>query len=469
MMKRSLLLTAALSFLLIIPAWADDKKDRDFDQSAVYETKTKYLDIKEVYTKSGLAVWLVEDHSVPVISLRFAFSGQGSVNDPKDKQGLARLVSNTMDEGAGDLDSQAFQKELSDHSISLLFESNRDTFGGHVKTLTKNKQKAFDLLRLALMSPRFDEEPVERMRQSNLSRIRHDMTDPDWMVARLSNAVVFEGHPYSMNSGGTLTSLSNITRDDLKNFAKTRLAQNTLNIAMAGDITVDEARAAIEHIFGELPKEGASFYDTEATVQNQGTVTLYKKDVPQSLIEISMPGLRHDNADFTAAEVMNFIYGGSGFGSRLTEEIREKRGLTYGIYSSLSINDLIETIEISTSTKNQSTTEMLSLIKGEMDKLARTPPTADEVKKAIDYLIGSVPLQLTSTDSISAMLLTLSLECLGAEYLDEREEKLQKIIPADVQRIAQEYLDPTRMTTVIVGQPEGLTPTKTLTTLPDVE
>lgn len=434
-----------------------------------YETKGKYLTIKDVTSRKGISIWVVEDHSLPVISLRFAFSGSGSMHDTVEKQGLARLVSNTMDEGAGDMDSHAFQKTLSDHAITLRFDASRDNYSGHVKTLSKNKETAFSLLKLALTKPRFDSEPVERMRQSNLSRIRHDMTDPEWMAARLSNDIVFEGHPYALNSGGTLTSLKKITQEDLRNFVKESLTLDRLKVVVAGDVNAEDIAATIDDIFGDLPAGSSQGTSQSATVQNQGTVTLYKKDIPQSLVEISMPGIRQDHHDYAVAEVMNFIFGGAGFGSRLMDEIREKRGLTYGIYSGLSMMAETDTIEISASTKNESAAEMIALIKAEMDKMARTAPSDEEVQKAINYLIGSVPLDMTSTDKISSILLHMTTHCIDPNYFDKRENMLRQVKPANILRLSQQYLDPKRMTIVVVGNPANLKPDNIITTLPNVE
>ena len=201
----------------------------------------KFLNIQNVETPAGLSMWLVEDHSLPVISVQYQFEGAGAANDPATKQGLARMLSNTMDEGAGGLSSEAFQKELTDNSITLTFDATRDDFGGELKTLARNKDKAFNLLSLAINAPRFDEEPVARMRDGNLSRIKSSMSDPDWMAARLLNDKAFGSHPYAQNSGGTLSSLPTITPDDLRTFKTNNLSRDRLLIAIAGDITPEEA------------------------------------------------------------------------------------------------------------------------------------------------------------------------------------------------------------------------------------
>lgn len=428
------------------------------------------LDIKDVKSQGGLSAWLVEDHTVPVISLRFMFKGSGSALDPADKQGLARMLSNTMDEGAGDLNSQQFQEALNDHSISLSFSATRDNFGGTVQTLAKHKEEAFRLLALALTKPRFDQEAIERMRLANLSRIKSDMTDPDWIAARLMNATIFEGHPYAMNSGGTLSSLPRITADDLRAKVKGDLTQDRLLISVAGDITAAELAELLDKTFGGIEKVAAKpVTSTDVKFPAKAQVVLFERDIPQTVVQMSLPGISWIDPDYYAAEVMNFVFGGAGFGSRLMEVIREKRGLTYGIYSGLAHSDYANTLSIGASTRSETTKELLDLTAQQMNEMRQNPITAKELKNAVTYLTGSVPLDLTSTDKISGYMITFQSEGLPKDYLDMRERELKAVTIADVMRVSAHLLSPAQMTTILVGKPDNITPDKTVTALPNVE
>ena len=433
----------------------------------------KTLDIQKVVSKKGITAWLVEDSSVPVISFQFAFKGAGAVNDPQDKQGLARMLSNTMDEGAGELDSQAFQKELQDLSISLSFNSGRDHFGGSVKTLTKNSERAFMLLEQAIMRPRFDPDPVQRMRAANQSRIRSSLSNPDWMAARVLNDTAFDGHIYAQNSGGTLSSLEAITPDDLRAFRRKHLGKNNVVVAVAGDINAKRLKIILDNVFAGLPDVEVTKHD-KSELQNKGTISVYKQDIPQTVIEIMQPGITRDDPDYFTAQVMNFVLGSSGFGSRLTEEIREKRGLTYGIYSSFYNLDQIAAMSVSTSTKNESVPEMLATIQNEFTRMKDEGITQKELNDAKAYLIGSLPLSLTSTDKISGLMLSLLRDGLPIDYLDIREEALRAMTLDDVSSIAKRLLSPSEFVTVLVGQPptetlEWLGEINTIETLPNVE
>jgi zinc protease len=450
-MKRLTLLIAAF-VLMSCTAQADDT----------------LLDIQEIKTDSGITAWLAEDHSLPVIALTFTFLDSGTALDPADKQGLVRLLSNTMDEGAGDLDSQAFQKELADNSITLRFSAGRDGFGGNLKTLSRNKDKAFHLLQLALNNPRFDAEPVERMREANMARLRSSLSEPDWIAARILNDRVFEGHPYAMNSGGTLATMAAITADDLRHFQKTYLTRDRLLIAVSGDISAAELTKTLDTLFGTLPANApANANVADTTLKNAGEISLFDQDIPQTIISFALPAFGRADPDYYPLKVMNYILGEAGFGSRLMEEIREKRGLTYGIYSDIQNYRHTDALTISTSTKNESAAELIDVVGQEMKKLADTPVSAQELEDAKSYLVGSVPLALSSTDNIASIMMSLQTEGLPATYLDHYEESIRKVTIEDIQRVAARLLDPAKMTIVMVGKPAGITPTKQITEIPN--
>jgi zinc protease len=411
----------------------------------------------------------VEDHSVPVLAVSFAFKGAGSILDPADKQGLARMVSNTLDEGAGDLDAQAFQKALRDDAIELSFSATRDDFTGSLRTVTANADRAFELLQMALLKPRFDDEAIGRMREANQSRIRSSLSDPDWVAARIMNDRIFEGHPYARNSGGTLSSLDVITAADIRGFHAQYLGRNNLVIAVAGDITADQLARTLDSVFGKLPEVTLPPAPPVVSQTNAGDIYVFEKDIPQSIIQIIQPGIDHRDPDYHLAQVMNFVLGSSGFGSRLTEVIREQRGLTYGIYSSFMTMRFFDGLTVSTSTENKNASTMMDLVRQEWTKMKETPISAKELTDAKTYLIGSLPLSLTSTDDIAGLLLGLQLDELPRNYLDTRAAAIEAASPADIQRVARKILDENKMTVIVVGQPEGLPQTRIITTIPNAE
>lgn len=426
-----------------------------------------YLDIQRVTSDGGITAWLVEDHSLPIISIQYAFRHAGAKNDPIEKQGLARLASNTMDEGAGHLDSLTFQKMLRDHSISLSFSASRDHFYGKLKTLSENKSIAFDMLRTALTSPRFDDDAVDRMRKANQSRIQSSLSDPDWRAARIQNDVIFAGHPYAMNSGGSISSLDNITKNDLHAFHKS-LGKNQLVVGVTGDITVDELADVLDDLFGHLPDVDVA-ESASLDMQNSGKTYLHEMDIPQTVIEISQKGVSRKDDNYYPAKVMNFILGESGFGSRLMDEIRESQGLTYGIYSYFREYSETPVFHISTSTKNENVRMMIDLIHLEIEKITSEPVTEEELASAKSYLIGSLPLSLTSTDSISSILLSLQIDDLPMDYLDTRASEINAVSAEHIKKAASDLFQPEALTTVFVGATEYLDNFEKVDTLPNVE
>jgi zinc protease len=296
------------------------------------------------------------------------------------------------------------------------------------------------------------------------------MSDPDWMAARLLNDVAYSGHPYAMNLGGTPTSLAKITAADLKDWAAAHLDRKHLVVTITGDITPDDLKILMDKTFGDLPAEAQYPPVADLTVQNGGQTIYYQQDIPQSVIDIVQPGIGRQDPDYPALQVMNLIYGGNGFGSRLMEEVREKRGLTYGIFSGPSLMTHIKTLSIETATKNGNEGQVLDIVRAEMKKIRDIDVSAQELADAKSFLIGSMPLALTSTDNISELMMSLRTDNLPIDYLDTRKDRISAVTAADVHRLADRLLSPEKLTVILVGRkPAGVTPTRTVDKLPNVD
>jgi len=432
-------MTMLFVFLLASPAHAADK----------------ILDVQTIKSPGGISAWLVQDKTVPVISISFSFEG-GLAYDPEDKPGVGRLVSILLDEGAGDMKSQEFQGVETDNAIDMSFSAGRDAFAGRLKTLKSNKDLAFQLLGLALNKPRFDADAIERMKNANISEIKEDMGSPEWLVARAFNGELFQGHYYARPGYGHLVSMASITRDDLVTFTKGQFAKNVLKVSIAGDISKEDAQRALDKIFGALPDEAAPADMEEAELQNPGKTILLPLNVPQTFIAAGEPGIKRADKDWQAAVVMNYILGGSAFDARLMNEIRKKRGLTYGVYSTLTSMKHAALIQANMSAGNEKAAQALKLLKQEWAKMAKEGATEQEVKDAKDYLTGSVLLELTSTDEISDTLNGLQRDDLSPDYINERNAAINADTVADVNRVAARLLKPSALTVVLVGQPKNV-------------
>jgi zinc protease len=414
--------------------------------------------VERVVSPGGIEAWLVADSTVPVISLNLAFRG-GAALDPAGKEGLAEMVSALLDEGAGELDSQAFQRRLSDLAITLRFEAGLDNFGGTLRTLSENRDAAFELLRLAVSEPRFDQEPVERIRSQLLTILARSADDPDAIAARTWYRAVFPDHPYGRPVGGTQESVKAIARDDLAAFVAARLARANLMIGVAGDITGEDLARLLDKTFGGLPERAAPAAVSETGAQARGDVIVVDRDIPQSVVVFGHGGVKRDDPDYYAAYVMNYIIGGGGFTSRLTQEVREKRGLAYSVYSYLQPLEHAGLVVGGVATANERLAESLEVIRAEWRRLAGAGVTGDELANAKLYLTGSFPLRLDNTRKIAGMLVAIQVARLGIDYLERRNSLIEAVTLGDIRRVAKRLIDPDALTFVVVGRPAGVTAT----------
>ncbi len=415
------------------------------------------VDVQRV-TADGIEAWLVEDHTNPIIAVGIAFRG-GAALDPSGKEGLARMASALLDEGAGDLDSQAFQRRLEDLSIRLRFNAGLDTFGGGLRTLTENRDAAFDLLRLALTRPRFDAEPVARIRSQIESGIRQSAEDPGSVANERLFAALFPDHAYGRPVEGTLESIAAITADDLRGFVDRRLARDNLVIGVVGDITPEQLARLLQGTFGDLPATAAPAGVTDAAPATDGGTIVVEKPARQSAIVFAQRGLKRDDPDFYAATVLNHILGGGSFTSRLYDQVREKRGLAYSVHTSLAPLDHAAMIVGGAGTANERAAETVSVIREQWRLVAEGGVTADELADTKTYLTGSFPLRFTSSGRIARILVAMRLEELGIDYLDRRNGLIEAVTLDDVNRLAATLLDPDTLTFVVAGQPEGIAAT----------
>jgi zinc protease len=411
--------------------------------------------VQRVISPGGIEAWLVEDHSNPIVDVEIAFRGGASVQ-PAGKGGLAHMVAGLLDEGAGPLESQAFQTRLEDLAIELSFDASKDHFRGHLKTTTENRDTAFDLFRLALTQPRFDKEPVARIRSQILSNLARQQQSPDAVVAIDWFARQFPGHPYAVPTQGTPDSVKALTVADLRAYAKAHLARDVLIVSVVGDISPEALKPVLDTMFGALPAKAAPATVPEATLAAPGRVDIIPRDNPQSVAMFGEQGLKRDDPDWYAGYVMNYILGGGGFSSWLTEEVREKRGLAYSVYSYLEPFQHAGIIVGGVATENSRMGESLKLIRQQWQRMRDDGPTEQDVVDAKTYLIGSFPLNLESTTNVANLLVTIQVDHLGIDYLDRRTALLQAVSLDDIRRVAHRLLDPQALSVVVAGKPEGL-------------
>lgn len=431
-------------------------------------TAKPVIDIQTATLPNGAVIWLNHDPHLPIVSMHLTLLRSGSANDPPSKAGLANMMAQMLTEGAGQWDSRGFQAELDNAGITLGFGVDRDDLFGVVYASQMQSEKAFSLLHAALNQPLFEGRDLTRLQASALADLRDSASDPEWQIARLTNAIVFADHPYAANSGGTLASIPKITPRDLQLALRQRLHPSLLRVSFAGNITLDQAAAVVTRLTADWPS--GPLPELPRALPDQAfapRTILHPNQIPQTLITMVWRDLRRTDPDDAAAHVLTHILGG-GFGSRLTQTIREEKGLTYGVTAERQEWIATPRFEVSLSTKNETAAEAITLTTQITKGMCQSPVTAAELNDAKAYLIQSQPMRFTSLRTTSSQMNALQAAGLPASYLTTRQTAIAAVTAADVQRVAQRVFCTANQgpVTLLVGQPDGIQVDKTLTTLP---
>lgn len=411
--------------------------------------------IERVVSPGGIEFWLVRDSTVPLVAIEFAFRG-GSVQDPDDKGGLAEMTVSTLDEGAGDLDGTAFHARMERKAIELQIRAGREQVRGTLRTLKENQDEAFELLRLALNEPRFDPAAVERMRAQTVVSLQRQSTNPNSISSRNWWAGAFPNHPYGRPVSGTLESVARITPDDMRDYVRRVLARDSLKIGVVGDIDAATAGKLIDQTFGKLPAKAQLKPVPDIKMQGLGGRTLIDLNVPQAVVTFGGPGVARGDRDFMAAYIVNHILGGGSFSSRLYREVREVRGLAYGVSTGLTWLEHAAALIGGTATRADATGESIDVIEAEFRRMAAEGPTKEEFEKAKTYLKGSFALNLDTSTKIASQLVQMQIDNLGIDYIDRRSALIDAVTLDDARRVAKRLLGG-GLAVTIVGRPKGVT------------
>lgn len=406
--------------------------------------------IQHLTSPGGIEAWFVQDATVPLIAMEYAFGG-GATQDPADKAGVGNLVADLLDEGSGDLDSKTFHERLDRRAIELSFTSTRDSFRGSLRMLKDNKDEAFDLLRMALTSPHFDSTDVERIRAQVLSGLRRDTTNPTSLASRKFLEIAFGDHPYGRQANGTLESVPKIGVADLKDYVHRVLARDTLRIAVVGDVDPATLGQLLDKTFGGLPAKASltPVPDIEAAKPPQRA--FIPLDVPQTVVTFGGPGFKRNDPNFMAAYVVNHILGGGGLSSRLYKEVREKRGLAYSVYESLLWMEHSAVFIGNTGTRADRAGDTVEALNKEIRRIAEDGPTQRELDEAKSYLKGSQMLALDTSSKLASALLQYQLDKLPIDYIEKRNAIVDAVTLDDAKKAAQRLWGQ-GLLTVIVGR-----------------
>jgi zinc protease len=413
------------------------------------------VDIKEITTPLGIKAWLVEDRSVPIVTLNFSFDG-GTASEPEGQKGVTSLMAILLTDGAGTLGAQDFKRREEDSEMSLGFGASLDRVSGSLRVLSANRAEGFEMLRLALTAPRFDADMLEQRRAQSISGLNQSEQRPQAVAARTLMTAVFGSHPYASNAEGLRDGLRTLTVAEIKARAATVLSRTGLVIAAVGDIGADDFAREIDKAFGALPAGPALAELPQWEPSGKARTIVVERPVPQSTVQIVLPGIARDDPDWYAAYVMNHIFGGGGLGSRLATEVREKRGLAYGASSGLRLYKKASLLVISTASANEKVGEAVRVIRTEMARMRTEGVTDQELADAKTYLTGALPVSLDSSGSIASLLYSMQLDGLPRDHLDKRTALIQAVKADDIRRVARRLLRDDAAITIVVGKPVGL-------------
>jgi zinc protease len=411
--------------------------------------------VATLQTSSGITIWHVEDYTVPVVSVEFAFMG-GGAEDPSDRTGLSNLMASLLDEGAGSLDAEAFPEALEERAIELSFDCGRDRLDGSMRTLAAHQARAFELLALALQSPKFDQEAIDRVRAQVISSLKRDESDPQARAREALYRIGFAGHSYGRLVDGKIDELQAITRDEIAAQHRRLIARANLHVVAVGAISAADLIAGVERAFGPLPDHPVLGEHPLVVLKGQGTVETIDIDIPQSTLLLALPGLARKDPDFIAGNVVNHILGGGSFTSRFWTEVREKRGLAYSVWSQLIWKRHSRLFLAGTATSNERVGESFRVMQEEIARMAAEGPSAEELRKAQSYLTGSYALRFDTSRKIANQLMELAVDGLGVDYMDRRNDEVNAVTIEAARAAAARLFKDAKPFAVAAGRPVGL-------------
>jgi zinc protease len=420
--------------------------------------------IQHLVSPGGIEAWFVQDATVPLIAMEYAFIG-GATQDPADKPGVGSLVGDLLDEGSGDLDSKTFHERLDRRAIELSFASTRDYFRGSLRMLKDTKDEAFDLLRMSLTSPHFDSADVERIRSQVISNLQSDTASPTALAGHKFLEMAYgKDHPYGRPADGSLQSVPTVTVADLRDYVRRVLAKDNLRVAVVGDVDPDTLGKLLDKTFGSLPAKASLTPVPDVVAASPPQRAFIPLDVPQTVVTFGGPGIRRHDPQFMAAYVVNHILGGGTLSSRLYHEVREKRGLAYSVYESLLWMEHSALFVGNTGTRADRAGETVEAINKEVRRMAEDGPTQKELDEAKSYLKGSQMLALDTSSKLAAALLQYQLDRLPIDYIEKRNAIVDAVTLDDAKAVAKRMWGQ-GLLTVIVGrapqaaaQPAAATP-----------
>jgi zinc protease len=411
-------------------------------------------DIQTLQTPSEIKVWLVEDHNIPFVAFELRFDG-GAGLDPIEKGGVTNLMMGLLEEGSGEMTAQEFAAAKESLAASFGYRANQDSVSISARFLTENRDEAIALLRQSLIAPRFDIDAVERVRAQVLTGLKANKKDPNDLVSKAFNDEAYGDHPYARDDSGTIGTVTGLSIEDLKAAHQYAMVLDRAYVSAVGDITAQELTDLVENLMAGLPETSPRPLPEQASLGLTQGVQVIDYPTPQSVALFGHAGIDREHLDFFAAYLLNQIFGGSGFESRLMREIRENRGLTYAINSYLVSRDYADVYIGQFSSANDRVAEALDVLRAEWTKMARDGITQEELEHAQTYLTGAYPLRFDGNAKIARILVGMQMQGLDPSYIKTRNDKVSAVTLEQANTVAGWLYQPEMLRIFVIGQPEG--------------
>ncbi|ADI30413.1 M16 family metallopeptidase [Methylotenera versatilis] len=408
--------------------------------------------IQQWQTSTGSEVYFVENHDLPIVDLSVNFAA-GSAHDTAEKSGVAGITKYMMTLGADGMTDEVIANKMADIGAILSGDFDADRAGFKLRTLSSAREQtlALDVFIKVLQKPDFPEAVLAREKARIISGLQEAETQPESISNKAFMKAMYGSHPYSLDESGEVDTVAKIKREDLQNFYSQYYGAKGAVIAMIGDLTREQANKIAENISSGMPKSVAIAPIPPVAYPTKAIEQRIVHPASQSHILLGYPGIKRGDPDLFPLYVGNYILGGGGFVSRLTEEVREKRGLVYSVYSYFMPMAELGPFQIGLQTKKDQADDALKLVRETLDKFLKDGVTESELKAAKANIIGGFPMRIDSNGKILDYLAVIGFYKLPLSYLDDYNAKVASVTTAQIKEAFNRRLKAENFVTIIVG------------------
>ena len=386
-----------------------------------------------------ISAYLLEEHSNPIISISFVFKNAGTAYEPEQQQGLANILADMLLQGTRNYSNENFKDTSEEYGVKIGYDAGKDSFGGSLSYPKANEKTAINLFRETLYAPAFREKYLELSKMQLLKALQMANERPERVLSNKFAEFMFGGHPYSRSGIGRAQDIEALTADDLRQYMQTHFAQDNLIVGIAGDINAEETKNLLNNLFGKLPQASETKALKPLDVVTSGDSQHIERNMPQTIVHFAAKGTYRDSLDFYPLYMANYIFGEAGLNSRLNKVIREKEGLTYGIYTGLSISDASALIVGSYSATTENYAKVQDLLFEQWRKMAAEGVSEKELQQAKDAQLASYNLRFASIENIADMLVMMQKFELGIDFLNKRNDYIRGVTLREVNAAAKKY------------------------------